>query len=70
MEEFKMENNLYDIAELVKEGYTNGILENGVTWSMEKEEQDNKMLDEHIAELIKEGYTSGACPSWSLEVNE
>ena len=64
-----MENELY-IAELVKEGYTSGILENGVTWSLEKEEQDNEMLNEHIAELIKEGYTSGISPSWSLEVNE
>lgn len=65
-----MENELYTIAELVKEGYTNGILESGVTWSIEKEEQDNEMLDEYISNLINDGYTSGSYPSWSLEINE
>lgn len=65
-----MENELYNIAELVKEGYTSGILGSGVTWSIEKEEHDNDMLDEYISNLINEGYTSGLCPNWSLDVNE
>mgnify|MGYP007069490532 CR=1 FL=1 len=64
------ENDLEYIADLVKQGYTNGF---EPSWSIEissenDEEHTEEERAEYIAELIRGGYMSGTYPIWSLEV--